>query len=259
MHVATQLNEGLFEARLDGTEADRAAVFPDWHLHDRLGVIVHEPFGATGASLLIQLATTSFYDARPQRRGPELPHYPEIYLFHVGGSYGDHTTYDFWPPRKEVRVDADPAAVLDALNDRAITRLAVPAGPTRAAEFPFKERETALDRIASSWIYSPAGRVEDADLELIGSGGVATEENTTYALDPHRLVEEMNGTAIDLDTPIGRDTRRWLDQVESRVDEVPAATAAAIAARREDLRTPAGIKETYRRVPLAEALGRLVP
>ncbi|MBS1843224.1 MAG: hypothetical protein JST53_02295 [Actinobacteria bacterium] len=259
MHVATQLNESLFEARLAGAEASRSDVLPDWHPHDRLGVVLHEPFGATGASLLIQLATTAFYDVRPERRAAELAHYPEIYLFHVGGAYGDHTMYDFWPPRKEVTVDPHPAAVLDALNDRAITRLAVPAGPPRPVEYPFKERETALDRIAGAWIYSPSGRVDDADVEIIGTGGERTEENTTYALDPRRTIEEMGGEAIDPDTAIGRDTRRWLDQVERRVDEVPADIAAAIAGRREGLRTEAGIKETYRRASVDEALARLIP
>ena len=46
------------------------------------------PLGATGASMLIQLAITAFYDVKPSRR--EVTLYPEIYLFHVGGRHGNH-------------------------------------------------------------------------------------------------------------------------------------------------------------------------
>jgi hypothetical protein len=53
--------------------------------------------------------------------------YPEIYLFHDGGPQGDHNSFDFWPPRKEVFIDGgDPVAMLSEINARAITRLAVP-------------------------------------------------------------------------------------------------------------------------------------
>ena len=70
---------------------------------------------------------------RPERRGPN-GIYPEIYLFHVGGRHGDHSPYDFWPARKEVFVDADPREVLDQINDKGITRLAVPDGSAVPAD-----------------------------------------------------------------------------------------------------------------------------
>src|SRR3954454_9175134 len=113
MHTATQLQADLFAVRRNGKPATREELLPDWEAHDRLGVVMTEPFGAIGAGHLIQLAITAFYDVRPRRRAP-LPKrpedlspdavYPEIYLFHVGGSHGDHSVFDFWPARKEVLV-----------------------------------------------------------------------------------------------------------------------------------------------------------
>ena len=86
-------------------------------------MIVDRPLGATGASMLIQLVITAFYDVNPGRR--EVTLYPETYLFHVGGRHGNHAYYDVYPPRTEVVVASDSAEILEAINDRAITRLAV--------------------------------------------------------------------------------------------------------------------------------------
>ena len=127
MHTARQLDAAYFGITVDGVPSSREDVFPEWGVHDRLGVVVDRPLGATGASMLIQLAITAFYDVKPSRR--EVTLYPEIYLFHVGGRHGNHAYYDVYPPRKEVVVADDPAEILEAINDRAITRLAVVDGP----------------------------------------------------------------------------------------------------------------------------------
>src|ERR1700704_281478 len=82
--------------------------------------------GSTGASYLLQLAIVSFYDVRPQRRSETERIYPNIFIFHVGEDQGEHVMFDFFPQRKEVFVDNTPARILEAINDRGITRLAVP-------------------------------------------------------------------------------------------------------------------------------------
>ena len=163
MHTATQLDVSMFAVQIDGKIADRDALLPAWHPYDRLGVLVHDPFGGVGASLLVQLTITAFYDARPGRRDGT-PQYPEIYLFHVGGRYGSHGYFDYWPPRKEIFVENDAAAVLRAVNDRAITRLAVVDGKPSAPRHDLWERAAAEDRIISAFAYSADGRVENADV-----------------------------------------------------------------------------------------------
>jgi hypothetical protein len=126
MHVADQLFAEAFEVQIDGKQVGPGAVFPDWSPLDRFGIVVTEPLGGLGASLLLQLAIALFYSVRPDRRAG-MAMYPEIYLFHVGGPHGDFSYFDFWPPRKEVRVAAAaPVSLLEAINAHAITRLAVP-------------------------------------------------------------------------------------------------------------------------------------
>ena len=82
---------------------------------DRFGIVVTEPLGGLGGSLLLQLAIAKFYSVRPDRRA-SVPVYPEIYLFHVGGPHGDFSYFDFWPPRKEVRVARSPSVAVDGFR-----------------------------------------------------------------------------------------------------------------------------------------------
>ena len=77
MHTAVQLNQTMFEVQIDGAVTDSEALLAEWGPYDRLGVVVTEPLGAVGASHLIQLAITAFYDQRPSRRA-ENAHYPEV-------------------------------------------------------------------------------------------------------------------------------------------------------------------------------------
>ena len=84
-----------------------------------------EPCGAVGASLLLLAAITAFYDAQ-RARSDRFYIYPDYFLFHVGRPHGDHSMLDVWPSHKEVVVPDDPEAILEAINDRAITWLVVP-------------------------------------------------------------------------------------------------------------------------------------
>ena len=45
-----------FEVEVGGERVSPEAVFPNWSLLDRFGIIVAEPLGGLGASLLLQLA-----------------------------------------------------------------------------------------------------------------------------------------------------------------------------------------------------------
>ena len=183
MHTATQFNLGMFDLEVEGERVDAPQALGGYGLLDRLGVVVTSPLGGVGASLLIQLAIARFYDLRPERRDGN-PIYPEVYLFHVGGRYGMHTNYDFWPPRKEPLVYGDGARVLTEINDRGITHLAVPDGEADASvEHFFKEANAAGDRLARCFAYSPAGRVEGGTL-TIRALDAALAANTAAALDP---------------------------------------------------------------------------
>lgn len=268
MHTALQLRARDFAAEVDGEPADLTSVFPDWQHYDRFGIVVHEPYGAIGASYLTQAAIVAFYDARPQRRagrGPgiaepnDLAIYPEIYVFHVGGRHGDFSLFDFWPARKEVFVDADPRVVLDAINDRAITRLAVPDGPAIAVEHEYKEPAAARDRIQSAFAYSATGQVEQPSIAISGVRPAA-ETNPRDALDPERLRATVS--APDFDREGSTDPvllqREWAHRVMQRAGEAEHGLELA-RSRRAALKQGRVIRETYRRISVDDALHRLVP
>ncbi len=140
MHTSTELRSDSFSIELDGRPATIADVLPDAGAHGRLGVVVREPCGAVGASLLLLAAITAFYDAQ-RARSEHFYIYPDYFLFHVGRPQGDHSMLDVFPSHKEVVVPDDPEAILEAINDRAITWLVVPEGDSAA-----RPRETASRR-----------------------------------------------------------------------------------------------------------------
>ncbi|MBS1881572.1 MAG: hypothetical protein JSS97_01285 [Actinobacteria bacterium] len=268
MHTARELDQALFSVRIGGQAATRDDLFPDWQADDRLGVVIAEPFGAVGATHLVQLAITAFYDARPRRRlgtpdGVEAEQptavYPDFYLFHVGGKHGDHTMLDIWPARKEVFLPAHPRLVLDAINDRGITRLAVPDGPSVPVKHEFKEPAFARDRIREAFVYSPSGRVEGPEIELTGLDP-ATEANARVILDPDlraRLGEEVEAErGIDPDPELR--ARSWPAVTAARLTEASAGLGLANS-RRAALRREGDVRETYRRTSVDAALGMLSP
>lgn len=121
MHASQRLRESHFSVQIESGSASVADLLPEWTITDRVGVVVHEPLGALGASLLIQAAISRFYAFDPQRRD-HAAQYPPIFMFHVGGRFGDHSPMDFWPPRREVFFDDpdNPYEVLGALRPAAL-------------------------------------------------------------------------------------------------------------------------------------------
>jgi hypothetical protein len=253
VHTATQLDSSMFAIELDGVPASAGGVFPDWDAVDRLGVIATEPFGAVGASLLIQLAIVTFYDFRPARR-TESVQYPEIYLFHVGGPHGDHSYFDFWPERKEVTVAPEARAILTAINDRAITRLVVVDSEPVAVHHRVAEFAPALDRLRSAFAYDASGRVADGDLVITGVDA-ATEINPSMTLDPERAL----AATTSVPPKAGRAEERtiWRERFAQRMSETLAGARDHARARRESIREHGCASESYRRVPVEHALEML--
>lgn len=268
MHTALQLCADDFAIEINGAAGDLASLLPNWHPHDRFGIVVHEPYGAIGASYLIQAAIVAFYDVRPERRagrGPGIAEpndvaiYPDIYVFHVGGRHGDYSMFDFWPARKEVFVAADPRVVLDAINDRAITRLAVPDGPSAPVEHEYKEPAAARDRIQSVFAYSATGMVDQPTITISGVGAAA-ESNPDDVLHPERVCAEVS--APDFERLASTDPvllqREWAHLVLQRADEAQDGLELA-RSRRAALGHGGVLRETYRRMSVDDALNRLVP
>lgn len=123
MHLMALLKSELFEIEIAERRSSIDELFPDWNPLDRFGLVIDEAFGGLGATHLLQAAMCAYYDAKASRR-TNLTVYPEIYAFHIGRGFGAHAHYDFWPARREVILETlDHREVLDAINDRGITRL----------------------------------------------------------------------------------------------------------------------------------------
>ncbi|MCZ4590000.1 hypothetical protein O4328_41310 [Rhodococcus opacus] len=253
----------MFDITVGGRSATPGDCLPDWTIRDRLGVVVREPWGALGASLLMQASALLHYQVRPIRR-TTAAQYPQIYVFHVGRMHGDHSSFDVWPPRHEIRVDDDPAGLLGAINDLAITRLALPDRNERNLDFlhsaltGWSDEAVVRENLASAWAYSADGHVGSSDIRM-RSSAPELERMSTWALDPQatyqrysplsdtQLVEEMQ-----LGPSTASDLRRWLETLSGRIGETSARARAEVGQRRGQMvesRT-----QTYRRLSVDEML-----
>lgn len=255
MHVVTLLKSDMFDIDIAGTRSTFAELMPDWNAHDRFGLVIDDALGGLGASHLLQAAMSAFYDVKPSRRN-ELTVYPEIYAFHIGKGHGTHAPFDFWPARREVILEtADHRAILDAINDRGITRLAVPDRPMLTVEHRPKEEDTAIDRIASAFAYDPGGRVRDADIVIRGNSR-KTEFNPSAVLRATEVGSAPPPAAAG--RPVKELENSYADWLTLRAGDTTVEERAAAKDRRDSLRDEEGlVRESYRRIGVSEALKRL--
>ncbi|MEW9673958.1 hypothetical protein [Ammoniphilus sp. 3BR4] len=172
MHTTSILNSGDFAFMIGDHTLDLEDIFPGFNEDDRIGIVIHKPCGATGASCLFMAAVTRFYYAYRFRLGNErsmLRLYPDYFLFHVGKLHGSHGQMDVWPPHKEVVVEDDPEQILEAINDRGITRLLVEEIPSTSGKFLRETLSSAEHRILSVLVYSSTGRVSQGDIVCLQS------------------------------------------------------------------------------------------
>jgi hypothetical protein len=256
MHSSRELRSSAFDVRVDGRPARLEDVFEDFGEQDRLGVVMSRPCGAVGASVLITATITAFYDFH-RARAEKFFVYPDYYLFHVGRPLGDHARLDVWPRRKEVLVEDEPQAILEAIDDRAITRLVVEDGQPGEPALDDEVVASARGRTRTCLAYSAAGRVADADVEI--AGNPVTEGYVEAILDPEgrieRLRAQQDGDPADA-TRAGAVEAR-IAAIELRIGEVDRDVRMDILRARDDLLRDGVPVETYRRIELDEALGLL--
>jgi hypothetical protein len=245
VHSARELKSSSFAIEVAGRRAALEELLEGFGEHDRLGLVMRRPCGAVGASALISATVTAFYDVQ-RARGPDFFIYPDYYLFHVGRPLGDHARLDVWPRRKEVVVGDQPQEILEAIDDRAITRLLVEDGPPSA---PVLERETlasARARIATCLAYSPRGRVKDADVRI--ASNPVTEGYVEAILEPEARLARLRAE---------RGNGARVAAIAARADEVAPEVRREIKLDRRALVEGGVPVESYRRVDLDEALALL--
>jgi hypothetical protein len=171
MHT-TALRSEQFEITVDGHPARIKDVLPGFTEHDRLGIVIHDDLGAAGAGSLILATVTAFYD-QLRAAGEEFFAYADYFAFHVGADHGTLRKLDVYPAHKEVVVANDAEQILQAINDRGVTRLLVPdappAGPAAEAALQPETRHSAQRRIRTALVYSSTGQTTNADVAVRGS------------------------------------------------------------------------------------------
>jgi hypothetical protein len=288
MHSSQELSSSMFEISAEGRRVPLEQLFEGFGEQDRLGVIVNRPCGAVGASALISATVTAFYDIQ-RARGPDFFVYPDYYLFHIGRALGDHGMLDVFPSRKEVVVPEQPDAILDAVNDRAITRLlvpspdgAVPAPTQRAAPTEGTGRPASSDPVAPAEPAAPSETTAPAELAepafdpvalasarrriatclAYSPSGRVTGGDVRIASNP--VVEGYVESILDPESHVaalragdGQD-RAYADSIEARRGEVAPELRTQIREARRELLEDDRPVETYGRITLDEALRSLV-
>jgi hypothetical protein len=248
MHSSRELRSSSFEITVAGRAVRLVELFEGFGEHDRLGVVIRRPCGGVGASALITATITAFYDLQ-RARGTDFFVYPDYFLFHVGRPHGDHARLDIWPSRKEVVVPEDPEQVLEAINDRAITRLVVEEGRPDKPTFEPEALASARARIATCLAYSATGRVRDPDVRI--RSNPVSEGYVDGVLNPEARLAALRGSD-------GGDRAR-ADAIAARLAEVASDERARIKRARTELVEDEVPVETYRRIALDEALRLLAP
>jgi hypothetical protein len=171
----TALRSEQFQITVDGRPARIDDVFPGFTEHDRLGIVIHDDLGAAGAGSLILATVTAFYD-QLRAAGEEFFAYADYFAFHVGADHGTLRKLDVYPAHKEVVVANDAEQILQAINDRGVTRLLVPDAPPAAragaaaeAALQPETRHSAQRRIRTALVYSSTGQTTNPDVAVRGS------------------------------------------------------------------------------------------
>ena len=139
----------------------------------------------------------------------------------------------------------DPGKILEAVNDRAITRLVVQDGEPGDPEFEPEALASARARIASCLTYSASGRVRGADVRIASNAVV--EGYVDAILDPEARLAQLRGTK----------DRARAHTIAARLGEVAPEERRRIRQARTDLIEGDVPVEAYRRIDLDEALGLL--
>jgi hypothetical protein len=238
MHTSSELSEESFQVRIDDRTGSWRDLFPGFDEHDRIGLVVSTPHGALGASLLYLAAVHAFYELC-RDRSDEFWIYPDFFFFHVGTRLGHHGSLDVWPDHKEVLVEADGDRLVEAVNDRAITRLVVPEGLGVGRPEQREGLASYAQRMRGAFVYSSSGRTTNADVSIRGDD--TTARYAANVLDPASRAAELGASYV-------------ASIIRAHLGEVSQETRDRVRRERQALLIDGRACETYRRITPEDAL-----
>jgi hypothetical protein len=152
-----------FTLTLAGRQTTHAEIFGDFAITRRVGVICPAPLDGLGAAALLLACTTAFYDGYRATGDPFFA-YPDFFTFQLRGPLASYGYVDIWPEHKNVAVDA--AALTDAITDRAVDILILPANWSGSGDLHPVQQAALKRTLRIAFTYAPAGTVDEADLEI---------------------------------------------------------------------------------------------
>lgn len=177
MHTTKTVKSSDFEYMHKGEKSTFEEILPDFNAHDRIGIISEEELSVIGISTLIMAIVTKYYDFKDRSKlsndPGDLRIYPEIFIFHINNKTGKHGQIDVWPPHREIIVEDDPELVLEAVNDRGITRLFIEDNhPAQKYTYLRETVNGAKSRIKTIFAYSRNGHVENSDIAIANNKSI---------------------------------------------------------------------------------------
>lgn len=164
MH-SSKLRDSDFQITANGSSIALADYFRDYANTNRLGLLAPNRSEGVGAITLVMAHVTAFYNTY-RAVSQDFFAYPDYYTFQSLTPKAAYSQFDIWPDHKSVTVSTDPSERLNAITDRAINILLVPAGSATTHEFDRQQPAAANRLIDTCYLYSPDGTIENPDLTI---------------------------------------------------------------------------------------------
>lgn len=175
---------GVFEFYINNNKVSFEDIFPGFNKQDRIGIVTHSEGGTLGISSLLMACVATYYEMFNYddlgNQDNKLRIYPENFIFHVGDLTGNSAQLDIWPPHREVIVENDSEQILEAINDRGITRLLIEEKPETPATLMRESISSAESRIESILMFSPNGKIKNGDIEIRNNGSLSNFAVKSY-------------------------------------------------------------------------------
>lgn len=226
MHTTELMRSEDFSISVNGQKSSIDDIFKDFNKQDRLGIVVSKAGGLAGTSALLMAAITRFYDFHRRNSGNKEVQsriYPDFFVFHIGQLHLNTFFLDIWPPHKNVFVEDDPEQILEAINDRGITRLIVEDIDPVEGVFLKETLNSAKLRLKTALAYSPSGRTNKGNIKV----------------ESCKAAEEMLISSLN------------------RTESLSDSKRNKIIKQRKNLSQNGKTIETYRTVAVAQALNML--
>ncbi len=182
MHTNRLLRTEEFEVTVAGSPGTVDDVLPGLTTADRVAVVTHTPGGSLAAGPLLLAAVGRYYEELRRQRD-EFYRYPSYFVVHVGELRAYHGWLDVWAEHKEVVVPAHGEAVLEALHDRAVTRVLLEDVTPGSGQLMRETANWFLEDVRDVWSFTPGRH----------SGGVSVRPSPAAARLVRMAVDASHG------------------------------------------------------------------